>query len=83
MRLILRTQAKQSTLEGKPCWNESPEDFAVVMDGPVIGRIYKQTGSSLPAAQWRWVVQKGPSANGYAASLEEAQAQFAKAYRGD
>ncbi len=81
MRLILRTQKKQSELEKKPTWNESAEDYAVIVDGPVVGRIYRQVSSSLPSAQWRWVVQKGPYANGYAATLDQAQSEFAKAFK--
>jgi len=81
MRLILRTQQKQSELERREIWNDSPEDYAVVVDGPVVGRIYKQPGTSLPAAQWRWIVQKGPHANGYAETLEQAQAAFSKAFK--
>jgi hypothetical protein len=79
-RLILRTQARQSTLAGKPQWCENPDDYAVVLDGPVVGRIYKQGSGTLPHAQWRWCVQAGKSASGYAATLEEAQAAFAEAF---
>jgi hypothetical protein len=82
MRLILRTQAKQSALEGKPEWCTNPEDYAVVLDGPVVGRIYKRQFANMPSAQWHWCVQKtGPSSSGYAATLDEAQAAFEKAFK--
>jgi hypothetical protein len=83
MRLILRAQKKQSELEGKSIWNDKADDYAVIVDGPVVGRIYKQVGSSLQSAQWRWIVQKGPYANGYAATLEDAQSEFAKAFKSE
>jgi hypothetical protein len=80
MRLILRTQALQSKLEGKPPFSENPNDYAVVVDGPSIGRIYRQAGSQMPSAQWRWVLQKPQAAGGYTATLDEAKAEIAKAY---
>ena len=80
MRLILRTQALQSKLEGKPAFTEDPDDYAVVVDGPSVGRIYRQTGSQLTSAQWRWVLQKPEFHGGYTATLDEAKAEIAKAY---
>jgi hypothetical protein len=78
MRLILRTQALQSKIEGKPPFTEDPTDYAVVVDGPQIGRIYKQRSTSMPSAQWRWVSQVPPGGNGYTATLDEAKAEIAK-----
>jgi hypothetical protein len=80
MRVILRTQALQSKLEGKPPFTENPEDFAVVVDGPVIGRVYRQSGSMLPSAQWVWSLQVPPHGHGYAATLDEAKAEIAGRY---
>ena len=80
MRLILRTQALQSKLEGKPPFTEDPDDYAVVVDGPSVGRIYRQSGSQMPSAQWRWVLQKPEFHGGYTATLDEAKAEIAKAY---
>jgi hypothetical protein len=79
MRLILRHQNVQSKIEGRePFCADDKHDYSVVVDGPVVGRIYRQPGSK---EQWRWVIQKGPYANGYSPTLEEAKAEFAKAYK--
>jgi hypothetical protein len=80
MRLILRTQALQSKLEGKPPFSEDPDDYAVIVDGPSVGRIYRQAWSQMPSAQWHWVLQKPQVRAGYTATLDEAKAEIAKAY---
>jgi hypothetical protein len=80
MRLILRTQALQSKIEGKPPFTENPDDYAVVVDGPAVGRIYSQPWAHMPSARWRWVLQKPQARGGYTATLDEAKAEIIRAY---
>jgi hypothetical protein len=81
MRLILRTQALQSKLEGKSPFSDDPNDYQVIVDGPAIGRIYPNPGSTAKDAQWRWTLQVPPYGHGYSATLEEAKDGISKAYK--
>lgn len=69
-RFILRTQAQQSKIEGQPPSSENPEDYAVVFDGPVVGRIYP---NPIRRGMWNWHMQSPTGASGYADSLDEAK----------
>ena len=73
MRFILRTQANQSKIEDKPPFPGDPDDYAVVIDGPVVGRIYP---NPIDQAKWNWVLQSPVGAVGYAATLEEAREEL-------
>jgi hypothetical protein len=81
MRLILRTMALQAKLKGEPPFSTDPNDYAVIVDGPSIGRIYRNPGSTLKDAQWRWTLQVPPYGHGYVATLEEAKEGISKAYK--
>jgi hypothetical protein len=81
MRLILRTMALQAKIEGKASTSTDPEDYQVIVDGPSIGRIYRNPGSSLKDAQWHWTLQVPPYGHGYVATLEEAKDGILKAYK--
>jgi hypothetical protein len=54
MRFILRSQANQSKIEEKPSITCDPEDYAVIIDGPVVGRIYP---NPIDQTKWNWVLQ--------------------------
>ena len=75
MRFILRTQAQQSKVEQKAQFSEDPNDYAVMIDGPVVGRIYlHEHGPS--KGKWNWFLQSPTGASGYADSLDEAKEQL-------
>jgi hypothetical protein len=73
MRFILRTQAQQSIVEGKPPFSEKPDDYAVIIDGPVVGRIYP---NPIHAGKWDWLLQSPVGAVGSADSLDEAREEL-------
>ena len=51
---------------------DDPNDYAVVIDGPVVGRIYLYPhGPS--KGKWGWFLQSPTGASGYADSLDEAK----------
>jgi hypothetical protein len=79
MRLILRTQAAHSRIRGKGPFNTNPDDYAVVVDGPVIARIYLEKAGP-QKGKWYWAYQIIPTATGYADTLEEAKEEIAKRY---
>ena len=70
MRFILRTQAQHSKLRGEKTFSENPDDYAVIIDGPVVGRIYPNPNDP---KTWNWFLQSPIGASGYADSLEEAK----------
>jgi len=49
-------------------FTDDPNDYAVAMDGPVIGRIYRNYDKT-----WKWCLQSPTGAIGYADSLDEAK----------
>ena len=54
---------------------ECPTDFAVVMEGPVVGRIYrKDIGPN--AGKWCWSLLSPGLAEGTADQLEKAKAEL-------
>ena len=72
MRFILRTLEKQAELEGQRLITDNPRDYAVIMDGPVVGRIYlHENGPS--KGKWNWFLQSPTGASGYADTLDAAK----------
>jgi hypothetical protein len=72
MRFILRTQAQQSKIHGEVAFSDAPDDYAVVIDGPVVGRIYRYPhGPSM--GKWGWFLQSPTGATGYADTLDDAK----------
>lgn len=68
----------QAKLEGRDGnVGEAVDDYAVVRDGPVVGRIYRHThGPS--AGTWYWGLSVPPFGNGMAESMEEAKEAIAE-----
>jgi hypothetical protein len=75
MRFILRTQAQQSRMRGEKVFSEDPNDYAVVIDGPAVGRIYP---NPIDQSKWNWILQSPTGASGYAGSLDEAKEELKK-----
>jgi hypothetical protein len=71
MRFILRTQAQQSKIHGEGAFSDDPDDYAVVIDGPVVGRIYRYSHG--PSMGKGWFLQSPIGATGYADTLDEAK----------
>ena len=70
---------------GNTCgeWNE--DDFDVLEDGAVVGRIFKVNAAPV-GTPWMWTLAFGhhedrSPTHGYAASREDAMAAFAKSWR--
>jgi hypothetical protein len=66
-------------------WNE--DDFDVLSDGAVVGRIFKANAAPV-GASWMWTLVFGHHADrapthGYEATREAAMAAFAKSWRRD
>jgi hypothetical protein len=83
MTIFLRKQRAQAVIEGRHApemWDEN--DYAVV-DGFVVGRIYRER---LPAGErWRWFLNgpglpRGVQASGDTETLDEAKAEIAERY---
>jgi hypothetical protein len=85
MVLILRTQAAQDRLEGRPNSIFGENDYAVCDDRRV-GRIYFAIHVSGPD-KWAWFLANTEGLevpvqrSGYAVSLEAAKAELAEQYR--
>jgi hypothetical protein len=83
MTLLLRTLRRQEEIESRPhIIDWQPDDYAVVDDKAVVGRIRRE---KLPAgAKWCWFLQTAPIApppnSGSAATLAEAKAEFRARY---
>jgi hypothetical protein len=78
--LILK-RASASRPSGE--WND--EDFDVLADGAVVGRILKAAASPI-SSPWMWTLGLGhhedrTPTHGYAATREAAMAAFAKSWR--
>jgi hypothetical protein len=83
MPLILK-RAKLSRPSGQ--WQD--EDYDVLADGKVVGRIYERGSEDEPPdMRWFWSIMIVPAVpnmtNGHAATREEAMAAFAKSWRRD
>ena len=79
MSLILK-RASASRPSGQ--WND--DDFDVLADGVVVGRIFNAAASPM-GTPWMWTLIYGhhedrSPAHGYAATREEAMAAFAKSW---
>jgi hypothetical protein len=70
MRFILRTTQRQNELEGYDAVAHDPDDYAVVLDGPRVGRIYP---NPIDRSKWNWFLQSPVGASGYADTLDEAK----------
>ena len=80
MTLLLRRQNSQDRIEGRAPFGWKDDDFAVLDDETVIGRMYRE---QLPGGlKWRWFIHiMGASPNsGNADTLDEAKAAFAAAH---
>jgi hypothetical protein len=80
--LILK-RASASRLSGE--WND--DDFDVLANGVVVGRIFKANASPV-GASWMWTLAFGhhedrTQTHGYAETREAAMAAFAKSWRRD
>jgi hypothetical protein len=79
-KLILK-RASASRPSGE--WND--DDFDVLADGAVVGRIFKANASPV-GVSWMWTLAFGhhedrTPTHGYAATREAAMAAFAKSWR--
>jgi hypothetical protein len=79
-KLILK-RASASRPSGE--WND--DDFDVLADGAVVGRIFKANASPV-GVSWMWTLAFGhhedrTPTHGYAATREAAMAAFAKCWR--
>ena len=82
MAIALRTQRGQERIEGlAPVINWRENDYAVLDDETVIGRIYRE---QIPAGvKWRWFLQvtgAPPPNSGSADTLDEAKAALTVSY---
>jgi hypothetical protein len=81
MSLILK-RAKFSRSSGE--WED--EDYDVLADGKVVGRIYEDASASTPPElRWFWsITEIAPAVpnrtNGHASTREEAMAKFREAW---
>ena len=80
IQLILK-RASASRPSGE--WSE--DDFDVLEDGAVVGRIFKAAASPV-GSSWMWTLifphhQGRSPTHGYAATREDAMAGFAKSWR--
>jgi hypothetical protein len=73
-QLILK-RASASRPSGE--WND--DDFDVLADGAVVGRIFKANAAPV-GAPWMWTLARTPS-HGYAETREAAMTAFAKSWR--
>jgi hypothetical protein len=73
--LILK-RAKFSRPDGQ--WSD--EDYDIIADGKVVGRILQENTSGPPELRWVWSVRVTPATpgvtNGTAATREQAMAKF-------
>jgi len=63
-----------------------PDDYDVLSDGEVVGRIYRDTAASSEAVRWFWSLAYGhhqdrSPTHGRAPTREDAMAAFAKSWR--
>jgi hypothetical protein len=59
---------------------DSDDDYSVVVDGPVIGRIYRESGGT-SSGKWHWFLQKPIGASGIAETLDEAKQALGALWR--
>jgi len=63
-----------------------PDDYDVLSDGEIVGRIYRDQAASSEAVRWFWALGYGyhkdrSPAHGRAPTREDAMAAFAKSWR--
>jgi hypothetical protein len=77
--ILKRASASRSSGE----WSD--DDFDVLADGAVVGRIYADASASTqPELRWFWSILEvipDVKTHGYAATREAAMAAFAKSWR--
>jgi len=81
MTLILRKGATQARIEGFERVNWDDDDYDVVGDTTIVGRIYRER--LLGEFKWRWFLQVVPATppnQGVAETIEKAKAAFKKRY---
>jgi hypothetical protein len=66
---------RQGEIEGRESLSETPNDYAVVIDGPVVGRIHP---NAVHSGKWDWALQSPTGAIGHADSLDEAKEELKK-----
>jgi hypothetical protein len=80
MTSLTLKRAKLSRPSGQ--WQD--EDYDVLTDGKVVGRIYEDDPLALPDIRWFWSIMIVPATpgvtNGTAATREEAKAAFRAAW---
>jgi hypothetical protein len=75
----------QARVSFPPFWRVEDDDFDVLADGAVVGRIFKANASSV-GMSWMWTLAFGhhedrtPS-HGYEATRKAAMAAFVKSWR--
>ena len=73
MRFILRTTSQQDKLEGREPLTDNPHDYAVIIDGPVVGRIFP---NPVNRGKWDWILQSPTGARGHTDTLDEAKEEL-------
>jgi hypothetical protein len=80
MSSLILKPAKLSRPDGQ--WSEN--DFDVLADGEVVGRIYEDDHLALPDLRWFWSIMVTPATpgqtNGTASTREQAMAKFRAAW---
>jgi hypothetical protein len=80
MTSLTLKRAKLSRPSGQ--WQD--EDYDVLTDGKVVGRIYEDDPLALPDIRWFWSIMIVPATpgqtNGTAVTLEQAMAKFRAAW---
>ena len=76
MKRLTLKRGKLSRPSGE--WKD--EDYDVLADGKVVGRILQENTSGPPELRWGWsitaIVPASPATHGTAATREEAMAKF-------
>jgi hypothetical protein len=82
---MVRTLILKRALASRPSGEWNDDDYDVLADGVVVGRIFKANASPV-GASWMWTLAFGhrgdrTPTHGYAATREAAMAAFAKSWR--
>jgi hypothetical protein len=84
MTIFLRKMRAHAVIEGRDPAPWSNEDDYAVVEGRLIGRIYRDRVSG-GETKWRWFLQSGPVVpqpnSGKADTLEEAKAALAERHQ--
>jgi hypothetical protein len=89
MTLLLRKSSAQARIEGWANANRPDDDYAIVDNADVVGRIYREMIIGKP--KWRWFIHQIPEAGpgrpiqppnqGMADTIDEVKASFKKRYQ--